>query len=542
MEQSDLERILLDYNTLHISPPLSDDVVLDRARRYSRVDLDDSATADWLEPGVVKDALPPVPSFDIRILPKVLQAAVADASELMQCPPEFLAVPYMVGAAAALGLRISVAPKAVDTSWIVPAVLWGLLVGTPGAKKSPAISRAMEPLRNIESKLAATHNLSRLQYEADLLVYEAQYAQAVKAAKSGGAALAAPVRPEEPKPERLVVNDSSYQALGEVLRWSPRGVVVSMDEIAGLLQSLDAQNQESARAFYLTAWNGDEAYRFDRIQRGSFMVDPLAMSLIGGIQPQRLMEYTRSAVLGGKGDDGLMQRMQLAVWPDVSDRVQIVDRAPDFHAQQAVVDAIEKLRDLDPVGVEATVSLDGKSSYLQFAPDAQKIFNKAWLRLERRARSESAAPVLASHFAKYPRMIAVLALITHLLDDGVGPITLKATLQALGWAAVLEKHANRIYSQAGSQNIAAAYALSQALLSNKLDEGFTARKVIRKKWRDLATSDQVYAAIDHLVEQGWLKAEIRKSVTGGRSSTTYLINPRIDRRSCVSNVSTPEWC
>ncbi len=41
--------------------------------------------------------------------------------------------------------------------------------------------------------------------------------------------------------------------------------------------------------------------------------------MLGGIQPGPLESYLRE-VFGGRGDDGLLQRFQLVVWPDVGGR------------------------------------------------------------------------------------------------------------------------------------------------------------------------------------------------------------------------------
>jgi len=40
------------------------------------------------------------------------------------------------------------------------------------------------------------------------------------------------------------------------------------------------------------------------------------MSVLGTIQPGPLGTYLGEALRGGTGNDGLMQRFQLAVWPD----------------------------------------------------------------------------------------------------------------------------------------------------------------------------------------------------------------------------------
>ena len=66
-----------------------------------------------------------------------------------------------------------------------------------------------------------------------------------------------PVEPTEPKPERHVVHDTTYQKLGEILAHNPRGVLALSDELSGLLQSLDSPGQGAARGFYLTGWGGE---------------------------------------------------------------------------------------------------------------------------------------------------------------------------------------------------------------------------------------------------------------------------------------------
>lgn len=99
------------------------------------------------------------------------------------------------------------------------------------------------------------------------------------------------------------------------------------------LEGLDKDGHEAARGFYLEAWNGTGRYTYDRIGRGTIDIDAAVVSMIGTIQPSRLAEYVASAVRGGSGDDGLIQRFQLAVWPDCPSRWRNVDRWPDTKAK-----------------------------------------------------------------------------------------------------------------------------------------------------------------------------------------------------------------
>ena len=57
-----------------------------------------------------------------------------------------------------------------------------------------------------------------------------------------------PIEPTKPVKTRYIVNDITYQALGEILADNPRGILALADELSGLLQSLDTPGQEAARA------------------------------------------------------------------------------------------------------------------------------------------------------------------------------------------------------------------------------------------------------------------------------------------------------
>lgn len=519
--------IARDFNSTRCVPPLDETEVTQIVSRYEhqRTAAPSTLSRDaWPDPLDIKAALPPVPAFDFEMLPDVLKPAVADASELMQCPPDFLAVTYMVCATAALGLTISIAPKALDTGWLVPPVLWGAIVGRPGAKKSPAISKALRPIRLIEHDLVAQHEARMASYEAAKLQYDWACEQGKKAARQG-VQTALPPKPQEPGPELLLLNDTTYQALGAALRWSPRGVLVQMDELTGTLKTLDTPGQEGARAFYLQAWNGNEAYRFNRIGRESFMIERLTICVLGGIQPDRLREYVGQAVHGGGGDDGLMQRFQLIVWPDLPSTWDNIDRLPDIQADLAVEQAFKHLRQLTPAAVGAAHTLNG-AAYLQFAPDAQVRFDSAWTSFETLVRSQKLETALEAHFSKFPRMIAILALVIHLLDDGTGPVSLAATKKAVRWAIFLGHHAHRIYGSASSRTAASAHALANKISQGKLGTHFSARQVVRKGWRNLTSSNDAEAALDQLVERRWIAIEEATPDAAGRRSAVYTVNPK----------------
>lgn len=154
--------------------------------------------------------------------------------------------------------------------------------------------------------------------------------------------------PAEPVARRYIVNDATVEKLGELLQQNPWGTLSYRDELYGLLTSLDKQGQEGSRAFYLQAYDGNQGYTFDRIQRGTVHVPRVCLAMLGGIQPGRIQEYVRGTVAGGSADDGLLQRFGLTVWPDTAGDFVHVDQWPDTPAKQAAWAVFERLASLAP--------------------------------------------------------------------------------------------------------------------------------------------------------------------------------------------------
>ncbi|WP_208436759.1 DUF3987 domain-containing protein, partial [Bartonella tribocorum] len=111
---------------------------------------------------------------------------------------------------------------------------------------------------------------------------------------------------------RLIVNDVTVEKLGELLKENPRGLLLVRDELAGFLSNLERKEYQSDRSFYLTAFNGNKSYTYDRIGRGTIFIPNATVSIIGGIQPARIIPIIQD-MHRGINDDGLMQRFQMLI-------------------------------------------------------------------------------------------------------------------------------------------------------------------------------------------------------------------------------------
>jgi putative DNA primase/helicase len=485
---------------------------------------------EWPEPAPLPNELPPVQPFDYELLPPLLRRHVADIAERMQCPPDFPAVGLLVALSSLVGRRCGIAPKRAD-DWIVIPNIWGMVIGRPGIMKSPPLSEIIRPVEALQARAIERFEQQETGHRAAKLV--ASEAERVvkdairKMIKAGNPAAAAEKaeaavcsKRDAPVCRRYIVNDVTVEKLGEILNENPFGILLYRDELCGFFRTLDRQGHEADRAFYLECWNGDGSFTYDRIGRGTLHINGACLSILGSIQPGPLSDLVRG--LRGSGDDGLLQRFQLAVWPDASPTWSNVDRAPDIEARDAVRDVIEELDRMTATSLGAD---PGSVPVYRFAEDAQDLFDVWRENLEIRLRSDKEHPMIEAHLSKYRSLVPSIALVIHLAEQREGPVQILALERAIAWAEYLESHARRIYAPAISPDVDAARTLAKRIKAGSVGDCFVLRDIYNNGWSGLSTRDEVAAAVRVLVDYDWLRGI--EEMTAGRPRTMYRVNPAV---------------
>jgi putative DNA primase/helicase len=251
---------------------------------------------------------------------------------------------------------------------------------------------------------------------------------------------------------------------------------------------------------------------------------------LGSTQPGRIADYIRQAVRGGSGDDGLIQRFGLLVWPDNGNEWRDVDRWPDNSAKREAIRVFEMLDQLEPQTVGALQDTDYNGEpdglpYLRFDENGLVLFLEWRTDLEAKLRGGELHPAMESHLAKYRKLVPGLALILHLASGGTGPVSEQATLQALAWSEYLETHARRAYASVTTAELSIAKAIIQRLRKGDLPRTFSSKDVWRKGWGMLSDREQVADALQLLVDLDWLN--VTRQETAGRTATVYEVNPKV---------------
>ncbi len=223
-----------------------------------------------------------VPDFPFEVLPPDVARFVETHSLIIGCDPSALAMCALSALSSALDHRFALKMMR-NGDFCAGPRLWMLLFGPPSVKKTPMQNAALAPLKAHENRI-------RDGYDAAVLAHKTAEGEA---------------RDEPPLPRRFISNDMTPEMLGEMLARHDRGMLVARDELAGWIGSMEkyatGRGGASDRGFWLQSYDGG-SYTVDRIKRGEMRIRNLSISLLGGIQPNRLAE------LHGLTSDGLLQR------------------------------------------------------------------------------------------------------------------------------------------------------------------------------------------------------------------------------------------
>src|SRR5215203_2872870 len=457
--------------------------------------------------------------------------------------PDSTATAAVVQAGAIIGRKVGIYPKRRD-DWMVIPNLWGGLVGPPASMKTPALEQAIKPIKRLAALAKEAYEEALKQHDLDKMVaaaekgaFKKELEDKAKKVASGNmprdemdavrGKIEALKEPEEPTQKRYISNDATIEKLAEILAVNPDGILVYRDELMGWLRSLDKVGRESDRAFYLEAWNGNGSHEVDRIGRGSLHVPALCVSIIGGIQPGPLTKYVGDALEEAEKADGLLQRFQVMVYPDMKG-FEPTDIAPNKKARNRAYEVFEKLAYLEAEKFGATAENVDDIPCVRFSSEAQQVFDAWRAEVEPRYRSGQYPAALESHMLKYRSLFASLALIFEAIDfvgevsEG-GEVQEENALRAAAWCTYLETHVHRVYSPLLDTPERRAQKLLEHLRVGDVRHGMKVRDIYRKQWTGLLTRESVAEALEILSAHGWVRiTKVQKSSKGRPSEIVYL--------------------
>jgi hypothetical protein len=434
-----------------------------------------------------------VPEFPVRILPPTLRDYVRSQSTVIGCDPSAMAMATLTTISGALDHRFAVKMQRGGDWWEHPRI-WALLVGDPSTKKTPCINAATRPLDQHDATIGRD-------YKAKLRAYEH-----AKAAKDNT------VAPPDP-PIRFVVNDITAEKLGEILSRSDHGILSKRDELSGWIGDMDRYHSRSAsdRGFWLKGYDGGP-YNVDRINRGEIHIGNLSVSLLGGIQPDRLAE------LHGLTSEGLLQRFLPTMM-----RAATLPRDIDSEAERQKYETL-----IDPL-------IRAPHRRMHFTDDALAAMEELRVYLfDLEQASGGFATGFQSFIGKLPGVAGRLAIILHMAADPAYPFFEIGSGVALDASALIRDfvvpHAFEFYGSTEEMTDGGSVRKIAGWLLTSKTKFVTSRDLTRnvRHLRNLPLIE-LQSRVSPLVAGGWL--EPREQGPANRAWTvTPTVAAQFERR------------
>ncbi|MEW2914992.1 YfjI family protein [Leisingera sp. JC11] len=444
------------------------------------------------------------------------------AAEVKNAPIDYVALALLTSASAVIGNSRWAVPW---PGWKEPPTLWGMLVGDPSSMKSPAQDAVLDPIKTIDDALAESYREERQEWESEdevaRLVLAKWKADAKSALAEDGVPPSKPAEADAGPPptrRRIRITDVTTEKVAELLAATWRGLLLSRDELAGWLSSMDRYSGGGDRPFWLEA-HGGRIYTVDRKSSPEpICIDHLSVSILGGTQPDKL-----SSLLVKCDDDGLLARF-LVAFPDPVPLL-LPTRTLD---EQRLVEAFQRLRGLSPATTQ-----DGKKRpfYVHLNEAARKALQD--FRVQCREWEGETTGLMKSHIGKMPGLVVRVANVLAHLDwcaspagDPVTEITAAHIGRACHYVGEhLRLHALRAYGAAPpSPEVKLARRLGEMIRREHLTE-VNLRELQRRELAGRPNAKQLRAALDVLVEADWLEPIPSQGV--GRPKNSYAVNPKL---------------
>jgi hypothetical protein len=478
----------------------------------------------WPEPdlSILRRDRPAPPAFPLHAFGPAWSDWISAAAEAAACPPGYVAAPLLASASALIG---NARWAEATPGWVEPPHLWVGVLGDSGNGKSPGADCLMrDVLPEIERRMLVDFPDRLRDWGMRRELGKAALERWRRKLRDGKRRDPSPPLPQvelgsKPQAPRLRQHDVTVEKVAELLAYAaPKGLLVVRDELAGWIAGMNAYGG-GGRAFWIEAYGG-RPYRVERkADPNPIGVPRMAISVYGGIQPDKLRRLLSDA------DDGLLPRF-LWVWPEpVPFRL---GRQPPRTGW--AIRALDRLRELDlqggdpPVPIRVPLAAEARPRIESFARDMQQ-------------RQPHSGPLLAAAFGKARGQALRLALVLELMwwcgEEGVSPPPSRIGSQALSAATELMRGyflsmAERVYGEStGKTAYRDAATLARWILRTRPMELHPRHLQREVHLPGLRTAGQIQEAAAILVTAGWLRPPTRQNRFGPRPRLLYSVNPQL---------------
>ncbi|AEB27870.1 DUF3987 domain-containing protein [Francisella hispaniensis] len=360
-----------------------------------------------------------LPIFNIDCLPKIIADYVDNLANTIQQPRQYIATSCLVSMAGLLGNKVCLD---VDNRKAYP-ILWGMLIGDSGTGKTPSINEPMQPIKEIDKQFLDDYKKDYASYQTVLELYDIE----LKTLKSNlkdskdehkkesirkEIEAFKKLKPIKPYSREICINTATKEALlSQLADDSPNGLILEIDELMDFIQSINRTEKIEDHKLYVESFNSG-SFKSKTISRGTQYIDNVTISVIGGVQTQRLLEFTNKY-----NGSGLLGRFQLIPIAEKQQRKRKNIKL-DFGVKSEYLNLLNKLKNIPQrfniVDNEKVIEEPKKYSYTN---DADSLYTKWYDKNHEVIKENGQSDLMIEYLGKATNTFHALALIYHLADN-----------------------------------------------------------------------------------------------------------------------------
>ena len=470
LDEATIYAALLGINETKCETPLDADEV--RKIAHSIAGYEPAYDSNVSNDSVFQDLadLPDPEEFPISVLPLTVRQFVREASASVGCPVDYVGLSTLAAVSAAIGDTRRIVIK---KDWTEGAAIFGMIVGGPASKKTPAMNLALRPVRERQMALKTEYERQKEEHKAAF----ANYKDALKEDPSAR-------EPDKPTLGRTYADDTTVERLADILNENRRGLLIIKDELSGWLGAMNQYKQGGKgadRQFWLSVHTNQPVAVDRKSTDEPIIVAHPWVSVIGGIQPEVLPDF------GKDRGDGLIDRFipvypkpQVGRWTDdeISDHVREEYKATlgSLYQLRHANDAEDPFPSRVPMTSEAKALFVGEYNRLHDeleAPGFPQRLRPAWGKLE-------------AYFARFALILAMTR-VAELSNQGQAGVAESVTRADMAGAAQLlayfKNHVRRVYT--GLYGDSPSDRLAADLRDFLIDQGGSWEGIASELRRDL---------------------------------------------------------
>lgn len=479
-----------DINDVHVEQGMEAAAALLARATEPRLHGAEQAVAEdvWPEPANIFREVS-APAFDREDVPAPIHAMASAFAAATGFDYSGAVVAATVAAAAVIDdrWRLAVRPA---SEWFESARLWATLIGTPSAGKSPTIRAATDPIKRLHAEMFAAW-LKTNEGKKD--------------------------NEREPMP-CVFASDATVEALSDILKDNPRGLLMLTEEFASWIGGIDAYKDGSGsknRGEWLQLYDGGP-HQVLRVRKGAFLVPNWSASVLAACTPAGLRDQLRKLP-----DDGLIQRFIPCLMgppknPEASSaRDALRDweiRLREVFAKTTCTESKGRAR----ISVSAQIEFDAETKVIRESVDSLY----------------EISPPLSSHIGKHPGMLARVSLVFHLVEGRLGDAIERDTmLTAIRFMRKVRRHSAALYLGLLSASPAfdIARGIARAIVADAGRPTAIGRNYMTQHCRPFRQADDLARrlSVQALEDAGWLSPVPGSRAYGGWGASEWSVNPRV---------------